>query len=81
MYQRPRQSNRPAWWKNSILWIYAVATISQALGYFVTTLYLPTFATSLGLSNLEGTGALALLNGMSIWFGIFPEYCDFTQYV
>lgn len=37
--------------------------VIQSLGYFLPAVYLPTFARSLGASNLESTATLILLNG------------------
>lgn len=66
-YRRPKQTDPngevKVWWKDQVLWLFSIATIAQALGFFVTVLYLPNFATSLGLKNIEGTAALAILNG------------------
>lgn len=51
------------WYKDSILWCFLLATMAQALGFFITVLYLPNFASSLGLMEIQGTSALAVLNG------------------
>ncbi|GEM06534.1 MFS monocarboxylate transporter [Rhodotorula toruloides] len=49
--------------KNLKLWVFLVANIGQAFGYFITLLYLPTYATSVGLSGSEGSALLACMNG------------------
>ncbi|KAK9896959.1 MFS general substrate transporter [Cystobasidium minutum MCA 4210] len=67
-YRRPKASTSTstggskAWWKDEVLWLFSFATIAQALGFFITVLYLPNFASSLGLKDIEGTTALAVLN-------------------
>lgn len=62
-YPQGQEQKDKAWWKDKVLWLFSLATIAQALGFFVTVLYLPNFATSLGLKDIEGTSALAILNG------------------
>ncbi|CDR49247.1 RHTO0S24e01728g1_1 [Rhodotorula toruloides] len=52
--------------KNLKLWVFLVANIGQAFGYFITLLYLPTYATSLGLSGSEGSALLACVNGACV---------------
>jgi hypothetical protein len=42
--------------------------MAQALGFFITVLYLPNFASSLGLMEIQGTTALAVLNGERVPF-------------
>jgi hypothetical protein len=53
------------WWKSKRLWVFLVANVMQALGFFLPSLYLPAFASSLGLSGSTGSGLLACVNGPS----------------
>ncbi|KAK0232825.1 MFS general substrate transporter [Armillaria fumosa] len=57
-------------------WIFLIANLIQGLGTFLPTLYLPTFATDLGLINAAsaGTWALSLMNGTSAPGSIFLGY-------
>ncbi|SJL05286.1 uncharacterized protein ARMOST_08652 [Armillaria ostoyae] len=57
-------------------WIFLIANLMQGLGTFLPTLYLPTFATDLGLINAAsaGTWALSLMNGTSAPGCIFLGY-------
>ncbi|KAK0245399.1 MFS general substrate transporter [Armillaria nabsnona] len=57
-------------------WIFLIANLIQGLGTFLPTLYLPTFATDLGLNNAAsaGTWALSLMNGTSAPGCIFLGY-------
>ncbi|POY73881.1 hypothetical protein BMF94_3051 [Rhodotorula taiwanensis] len=52
--------------KNIRLWTFLAANILQGFGYFVTFLYLPTYATSLGLSGAQSSGVLACVNGACV---------------
>ncbi|KAJ3549518.1 hypothetical protein NM688_g5169 [Phlebia brevispora] len=54
------------WMKDSRLLFVLSASTLQGLGYFVPILWLPTYATSLGLSASNSSLALALLNGASM---------------
>ncbi|SJK97120.1 related to monocarboxylate transporter [Armillaria ostoyae] len=57
-------------------WVLFVANLVQGLGIFLPTLYLPTFATDLGLNNATsvGTWSLSLMNGASAPGLIFLGY-------
>ncbi|KAH7329688.1 major facilitator superfamily domain-containing protein [Stachybotrys elegans] len=47
---------------NSLFWIYSVSNILQGFAYFYPSLYLPSYASSLGLSGREGALLLALMS-------------------
>ncbi|KAJ6594469.1 MFS general substrate transporter [Mycena capillaripes] len=51
---------------SSAFWILFVANLLQGLPTFIPTLYLPSFAADLGLSNAAGSLTLSLLNGASV---------------
>ncbi|KAG7446619.1 MFS general substrate transporter [Guyanagaster necrorhizus] len=57
-------------------WVLFIANLVQGLGTFLPTLYLPTFATDLGLNNATsvGTWSLSLMNGASAPGLIFIGY-------
>ena len=48
--------------KKPLFWVYCTSNIIQGLGYFFPSLYLPSYATSIGLSSAEGALLLALLS-------------------
>jgi MFS family permease len=48
--------------KGSPFWIYGTSCLTQGLGFFFPTLYLPSYATSIGLSATEGALLVALLS-------------------
>ncbi|KAJ5646260.1 hypothetical protein N7490_002632 [Penicillium lividum] len=45
-----------------LFWVYTVSNVTQGLGYFFPSLYLPSYAISVGLSNAEGALLLALMS-------------------
>ena len=47
-------------------WVFQAASIIQGLGYFIPTIYLPSYASSLGLEPNTGTIAIALVNAASV---------------
>lgn len=51
-----------SFWKTSNYLILQSGNIVQSLGYFLPAIYLPTFARSLGASNLESIVTIILLN-------------------
>ncbi|KAJ7475407.1 MFS general substrate transporter [Mycena galericulata] len=55
-------------------WTLFVANLVQGLPTYIPTLYLPTFAADLGISNGEGSLTLSLLNGASVSGLIFLGY-------
>jgi hypothetical protein len=48
--------------KERQFWIYGTSCLTQGLGFFFPTLYLPSYATSIGLSATEGALLVALLS-------------------
>ncbi|KLO04984.1 MFS general substrate transporter [Schizopora paradoxa] len=57
---------RPTWFKSVPFQLSIVASSVQALAYFVPVLYLPSFASSLGLNTSDASLTIALLNGGSL---------------
>ncbi|KWU45423.1 MFS general substrate transporter [Rhodotorula sp. JG-1b] len=51
---------------NTRLLVFLAANVLQGFGYFVTLLYLPTFATSLGLPGSKSSAVLACVNGACV---------------
>ncbi|RDW71001.1 hypothetical protein BP6252_07564 [Coleophoma cylindrospora] len=45
-----------------LFWIYSASNLVQGLGYFFPSLYLPSYATSIGLSSKEGAVLLAIMS-------------------
>jgi len=63
----PAESSRVAktdwtFLKKPIFWMYSVCNLTQGLGFFFPSLYLPSYARSIGLSTKEGALILALMN-------------------
>lgn len=52
--------------KTSTFWVLEVGLILESLGYFIPSIYLPTYATSLGLSSSIGSLLVALINALSV---------------
>lgn len=48
--------------KKPLFWVYCTSNILQGLGYFFPSLYLPSYAASIGLSSSQGALLLALLS-------------------
>ncbi len=48
--------------KAPLFWVYCTSNVLQGLGYFFPSLYLPSYATSIGLSSGQGALLLALLS-------------------
>ena len=57
-----------AFLRTPTFWIPQCCNIVQGLGYFIPTIYLPTYAVDVGLSSTSGTLMVALLN-MGVVFG------------
>ncbi|KAK7890352.1 hypothetical protein LTR67_008238 [Exophiala xenobiotica] len=45
-----------------LFWIYSVSNLMQGLGYFFPSLYLPSYATTLGMSSKMGALLLAIMS-------------------
>ncbi|PNS14156.1 hypothetical protein CAC42_6669 [Sphaceloma murrayae] len=52
--------------KSRAFWILQGGNIVQGLGYFLPTLYMPSFARAVGLSPISGTVAVSLTNASTI---------------
>lgn len=48
--------------KKPIFWIYSISNLAQGLGFFFPSLYLPSYATSIGLGARQGALVLAVMN-------------------
>lgn len=48
--------------RKPLFYIYALSTLIQGLGFFFPAIYLPTYATALGLSATEGALILAIMS-------------------
>jgi MFS family permease len=48
--------------RTPLFWVYSVSNIAQGLGYFFPTLYLPSYARTMGLSSTKGALLLALMS-------------------
>ena len=62
--QPPRQGL--SFLRSSTFWLLEIGLIAESLGYFIPSIYLPSFARSLGLSSSIGTLLVALLNGAGV---------------
>ena len=51
----------------STFWINQTANIFQGLGFFIPNIYLPTYAQSLGLSNVSAALTVSLVNTTSVF--------------
>lgn len=48
--------------KKPLFWIYATSTLIQGLGHFFPAIYLPTYATDLGMNSTKGALVLAVMS-------------------
>ncbi|TDZ14641.1 Aspyridones efflux protein apdF [Colletotrichum orbiculare MAFF 240422] len=48
--------------RDPLFWIFSLSNVAQGLGYFFPSLYLPSYAASIGLSGKEGALLLALMS-------------------
>lgn len=53
--------------RTSTFWLLQIGLIVESLGYFIPSIYLPTFARSLGLSRSIGTLLVALVNAAAVF--------------
>jgi predicted MFS family arabinose efflux permease len=53
--------------KTPSFWLLQVGVVVESLGYFLPSIYLPTFAAHLGLSPATGSLLVALLNGAAVF--------------
>ncbi|KUJ19149.1 MFS general substrate transporter [Mollisia scopiformis] len=47
--------------RKPLFWIFGVSTLIQGLGFFFPALYLPSYATAIGLSSTQGALVLAIM--------------------
>jgi MFS family permease len=63
--------------RSHLFWIYSVSNVLQGFGYFFPSLYLPSYASSLGLSSKSGALLLALMSifqvGGQFVFGLLSD--------
>lgn len=66
-------------------WLLQMGISLESLGYFIPSIYLPTFARSLGLNGAEGTMLVALLNASgvfaSVTFGMLTDHFHVTTVI
>lgn len=75
------QSNMPkinwTFFRTPLFWVYLVSNLFQGFGYFFPSLYLPSYATSLGLGGKSGALLLALMSvsqvGGQFVFGLLSD--------
>ena len=48
--------------RKKLFWIYTASNLMQGLGYFFPSLYLPSYATAVGLSSRDGAVLLAIMS-------------------
>ncbi|KAI1171094.1 major facilitator superfamily domain-containing protein [Nemania sp. FL0916] len=51
-----------SFFQSALFWVYSVSNILQGLGYFFPSLYLPSYAVSLGLGSQVGAILLAIMS-------------------
>ncbi|KAI5198608.1 MFS general substrate transporter [Aureobasidium subglaciale] len=52
--------------KRPVFWLYVLSTISQSLGFYLPSLYLPSYAATAGLKPKLGAMLIALMNVSSV---------------
>ncbi|KAF4554141.1 Hypothetical protein D9617_5g070180 [Elsinoe fawcettii] len=52
--------------RGTAFWIFFIGSLVQSLGYFLPTLYMPSFARAVGLPFLSGTIAVSVTNGSTV---------------
>ncbi|KAL8797302.1 MAG: hypothetical protein Q9195_000456 [Heterodermia aff. obscurata] len=57
---------RLGFFRNNTFWIFQAGNVLEGLGYFMPSIYLPTYASSIGLPSLDATLAVSILNCASI---------------
>ncbi|KAL8810043.1 MAG: hypothetical protein Q9200_002899 [Gallowayella weberi] len=56
--------------KQPVFWFMEIGNVAQGIGYFIPTVFLPTFAHSLGLSEIASSSTLSLLNAATVVGGV-----------
>jgi len=51
-----------AFLKTPLFWIYTASNLMQGLGYFFPSLYIPSYASTIGLSSSQGSSLLAIMS-------------------
>jgi len=59
-----------AFLRTPLFWVFGLSTLVQGLGFFLPALYLPTYATAIGLNSTQGALVLAVMS-MSQLLGQF----------
>ncbi|KAJ3546048.1 hypothetical protein NM688_g5556 [Phlebia brevispora] len=62
---RPRAAYSRSWLKDRNFWFFLAINTVQGFGYFVPLTWLPTYASSFGLSSAQGSLSLALFNAFA----------------
>ncbi|KAI1150388.1 major facilitator superfamily domain-containing protein [Nemania diffusa] len=66
-----------AFFRTPLFWVYSVSNLLQGFGYFFPSLYLPSFASTLGLGGKTGALLLALMSvsqvGGQFTFGLLSD--------
>ncbi|KAI4728764.1 MFS general substrate transporter [Aureobasidium sp. EXF-10728] len=52
--------------RQPLFWLYILSTITQSLGFYLPTLYLPSYASAIGLSSKIGATLVALMSVASV---------------
>lgn len=48
--------------KKPLFWLYVISTLAQSLGFYLPTLYLPSYASAIGLSSSLGAMLVAIMS-------------------
>lgn len=59
-----------SFFNSPLFWIYTISNLAQGMGYFFPSIYLPSYAASIGLSSVHGALLIALLSTSQV-FGQF----------
>ncbi|KAF5858345.1 hypothetical protein ETB97_004465 [Aspergillus alliaceus] len=67
-----------SFFRSPLFWVYSVSNLLQGFGYFFPSLYLPSYASSLGLGGKTGALLLALMSvfqvGGQFIFGLLSDH-------
>ncbi|CAM1509638.1 Fc.00g033770.m01.CDS01 [Cosmosporella sp. VM-42] len=67
-----------SFFRSPLFWVYSVSNLLQGFGYFFPSLYLPSYASSLGLGGKSGALILALMSvsqvGGQFVFGLLSDH-------
>jgi MFS family permease len=74
-----------AFLRTPVFWLLQAGNIIESLGFFILTIYLPTYARSLGFPNVIGTIVVSLLNSTSligaVTIGFLVDRLDVTTVI